>query len=207
MLEQGFEGCGPVVIADSADNPGGGGYSDSTELLRALLEAGVRGIAIANIADVETMRAAHAAGVGATIDVRLGGKTGPEFGGPIELTARVRALTDGRFNFEGPMLRGQAVDMGPTAVLEAPGLIVVVTGSRFQRPYDPMFFKHAGIDPATRDVLVVKSSQHFRAAFQPMSRAVLVVDSGGGLTTGDLSRLDYKFIPRPTFPLDTGQPA
>lgn len=203
MLEQGFEGCGPVVIADSADNPGGGGYSDSTELLRALLEAGVRGIAIANIADVETMRAAHAAGVGATIDVRLGGKTGPEFGGPIELTARVRALTDGRFNFEGPMLRGQAVDMGPTAVLEAPGLEVVVTGSRFQC-YDPMFFKHAGIDPTTRDVVVVKSSQHFRAAFQPMSRAVLVVDSGGGLTTGDLSRLDYKFIPRPAFPLDTG---
>ena len=202
ILRDGIAGSGPVVIADYADNPGGGGYGDSTDLLRALLEAGITGIAFANMMDEETTRAAHEAGVGSMIDVQLGGKLGPEFGGPIAIKARVRALTDGRFQFEGPMLRGQHVDMGPTAVLEADGLEVVVTGKRFQS-YDPMFFKHAGIEPTTRDIIVVKSAQHFRAAFGPLSRCVLVVDSGGGLTTDDLSKFSYQHIPRPAFPLDT----
>jgi microcystin degradation protein MlrC len=192
---------GPVVVADFADNPGGGGYGDSTGVLRALVEANVSGVVAAAFFDPETAAAAHAAGVGATLDVELGGKTDPALGAPLPMRATVRALTDGRFRLSGPMMRGQPVDMGPTAVIEACGVEVVVGSHRFQN-YDRMYFEHAGIDPAERHVVVVKSAQHFRAAYAPIAREILVVDSGGGLTTGDLDAFTFRKVRRPIFPLD-----
>ena len=179
---------GPVVVADFADNPGGGGLGTTTWLLAALF-------------DPETAAAAHAAGEGATIDVALGGKTDPAYGAPLPLRATVRALTDGRFRLSGPMMRGQPVDMGPTAVIDAQGVEVVVGSRRFQN-YDRMYFEHAGIDPATRRVLVVKSAQHFRAAYAPIASGILVVDSGAGITTGDLGVFTFRKVRRPIFPLD-----
>jgi len=192
---------GPIVIADFADNPGGGGYGDSPGVLRALMEAGVTGVAAAAFFDPETAAVAHAAGVGATVEVALGGRIDPDLGAPITLRATVRRLTDGRFRLAGPMLRGQPVDMGPTAVLESQGVEVVVGSQRFQN-YDRMYFEHAGIDPATRRVIVVKSSQHFRAAYAPLASEILVVDSGGGMTTGNLDAFTFRKVRRPIFPLD-----
>lgn len=200
-LRAGIDGSGPVVLADFSDNPGGGGYGDSTALLGALLDAGITGVALATLYDPEVTRAAHAAGVGARMRIALGGKMDRSLCQPLEVEAYVRVLTDGRFAFSGPMLRGQQVDMGPTAVLEVGGAEIVVTGRRFQA-YDRMFFEHAGIDPTRRAVLVVKSAQHFRAAFAPLARAVLVVDSGAGLTTGNLAVFPYRKVRRPVFPLD-----
>jgi microcystin degradation protein MlrC len=192
---------GPMVVADFADNPGGGGYGDSPGVLRALMEAGITGVAAAAFFDPQTAAAAHAAGVGATLDVALGGKVDPDLGAPITLRATVRQLTDGRFQLAGPMLRGQPVDMGPTAVIESQGLEVVVASRRFQN-YDRMYFEHAGIDPATRQVIVVKSSQHFRAAYAPIASEILVVDSGGGMTTANLDAFTFHKVRRPIFPLD-----
>ncbi|MCP5151679.1 MAG: M81 family metallopeptidase [Chromatiales bacterium] len=191
----------PVVIADFADNPGGGGYAESTGMLRALVEAGIAPAVAGVFHDAAVASQAHAAGLGATIDVCLGGKVDPELSPALPLRARVEALTDGRFRFSGPMLRGQPVDMGPSAVLEVNGLRIVVASKRFQC-YDRMFFEHAGIDLGAQRVVMVKSAQHFRAAYQPLACEVLVVDSTEGLTTGDLKVFPYARVRRPIFPLD-----
>lgn len=194
-------GSGPVVIADCADNPGGGGLEDSTALLKALLDAGVKNIAYAMICDPETLAACVAAGVGARLAVRLGGKASPQFAAPLALDAQVRSLQDGRFVFTGPMSRGIALDIGPTAVLRAGAIDIVISGTRHQ-PLDPGFFTHAGLNPADYAVVVVKSTQHFRAAFGPLARQILVIDSGDGLTSYDLKSFPFKKLRRPVYPLD-----
>ena len=191
----------PVVIADFADNPGGGGYGDSTGLLRAMIEARLEGAAFATIYDPASARTCLDNGLGAIVHLELGGKLDPRFGAPIEVRGTVKAVTRGRFAFEGPMAAGTRIDMGATAVLQVDGIDIVVTSGRFQA-YDQMFFKHAGIDPASRQVLAVKSAQHFRAAFAPIASEILVVDDGGGLTSGNYKLLPYENVRRPIYPLD-----
>ncbi len=135
----------------------------------------------------------------------LGGKLDPRFGAPLQVAGKVLRLTDGRLTFDGPMNAGVAVDMGPTAVLEvASGLgtiEVVVTSGRFQA-YDQQYFKHAGIEPAKKSVVAVKSAQHFRAAYAPIAREIIVVDGGGGLTSANFKDLPFENVRRPIYPLD-----
>jgi microcystin degradation protein MlrC len=193
-------GSGPVVIADCADNPGGGGLEDSTALLKALIDADVQNTAYAMISDSETLTACVEAGVGARVAVRLGGKISRQFAAPIALDAQVRSLQQGRFIFTGPMSRGIALDIGPTAVLRIGGIDIVVSGSRHQ-VLDPGFFTHAGLEPKDYAVVVVKSTQHFRAAFGPLARQIIVIDSGDGLTSYDLKSFPFKKLRRPVYPL------
>ena len=192
----------PLVMADAADNPGGGGYGDATALLRGMIEAQIEDAVFATLYDPETARVCVEAGTGAELSLNLGGKVDPSLSNPIQnITARVIQLTDGRFALEGPMAAGTQIDLGPTAVIRIGGIDVVVASRRFQT-YDRMFFVHAGITPEERSVVVVKSQQHFRAAFGPMAAEVLVVDSGDGLTTDDLHQLKFNHLRRPIFPLD-----
>jgi microcystin degradation protein MlrC len=191
----------PVVIADYADNPGGGGYGDTTGLLRAMIAAKLDNAALATIYDPATATACHAAGVGATIALHLGGKVDPAFGAPIAADATVMHLSDGRFKIEGPMLKGFAINLGPTATVRIGGIDVVVSSQRFQN-YDRMFFRVGGIDPEAKSVLAVKSSQHFRAAYAPIASDIVVVDEGGGVMSTDFKRLPYTRVPRPIFPID-----
>jgi microcystin degradation protein MlrC len=196
---------GPVVIADFADNPGGGGYGDSVDLLGAMIAAGLENAAFATIYDPEATALCARAGAGAAVALTLGGKVDPRFGPPLQVAGKVLRLTDGRLTFDGPMNAGVAVDMGPTAVLEiASGLgtiEVVVTSGRFQA-YDQQYLKHAGIDPAKKSVVAVKSAQHFRAAYAPIAREIHVVDGGGGLTSANFKDLPFEKVRRPIYPLD-----
>lgn len=191
----------PVVLADYADNPGGGGYGDTTGLLRGMIEAKLESAALAVLYDPEAAAACHAAGVGATLTLKLGGKVDPRFGAPIEATGTVTHLSDGRMTIEGPMLRGVAVDMGPTATFRIGGVDVVIGSRRFQN-YDRNFFRAGGIEPAERAVIAVKSSQHFRAAYAPLAAEILVVDEGGGVMSNNLAKLPFTRVPRPIYPLD-----
>jgi microcystin degradation protein MlrC len=191
----------PVVLADYADNPGGGGYGDTTGLLRGMIEAKLESAALAVLYDPEAAAACHQAGVGATIRLNLGGKVDPRFGAPIDATGTVTHLSDGRMTIEGPMLRGVAVDMGPTATFRIGGVDVVIGSRRFQN-YDRNFFRAGGIEPAERAVIAVKSSQHFRAAYAPLAAEILVVDEGGGVMSNNLAKLPFTRVPRPIHPLD-----
>lgn len=194
------EGQGPLVIADGTDNPGGGGYNDTTPVLQALLDAGIRNAAIGTIYDPGTVQQAIRAGVGAEIDVRLGGHTDESMGKPVEAKAVVRMLSDGVFRNDGPMNAGVESDMGPTAVLRIGGIDVVTISNRLQTT-DLQVFLSQGIDPRAKDVLVVKSVQHFRAAYAPIAREIVLVDSGG-ICSPDLTRLKFRKLRRPIWPLD-----
>jgi microcystin degradation protein MlrC len=190
----------PTVLADFSDNPGGGSYGDSTALLRAMVEARLENSAFATIADPEVANIARRAGRGAEIQVRLGGKHDALLSPGFDVTARVVSLSNGDFVYEGPMQRGLAASMGPTAVLRIGGVDVVVASNRFQ-VYDRQFFVSQGIDPAAKRVVAVKSAHHFRAAYAPIAREVIVVDAAG-ITSPDPRKFPYKNVRRPIWPLD-----
>ena len=191
---------GPLVLADGTDNPGGGGYNDTTPVLQALLDAGIENVAYGTIFDPKAVQQAMKAGVGATIDVELGGHTDESMGKPVQARAIVKMLSDGTFKNDGPMNAGVETQMGPTAVLRIGGIDVVTISSRVQT-IDLQVFLSQGIDPTTKSVVVVKSVQHFRAAYGPIAREVIVVDSGG-ICSPDISRLKFKKLRRPIWPLD-----
>jgi microcystin degradation protein MlrC len=191
----------PVVLADYADNPGGGGYGDSPGLLRGMIEARLENAAFSMLYDPESARACHAAGSGATLSLRLGAKIDPAFGAPIEATGTVTKVFDGRFVRSGPMLAGIPVDMGPSAAFKVGGVEIVIGSERFQNA-DLMYFRSAGIEPTSRAFLGVKSMQHFRAAYAPIAGAILVVDEGGGCCSENFKALRYRHVRRPVYPLD-----
>lgn len=196
---------GPVVLADIGDNPGGGTPADGTVLLEALLRLGATRAALALIADPAAAAAAIAAGAGATLPLRLGGKVDRLHGPPLDVTARVVRVTDGRFRHTGPMSTGAEMNLGPTAVVALEGadggeVQVILTTYRYQ-PTDLEVFRSQGIEPTGQQILAVKSSVHFRAAFTPIAAAIVEVDTPG-LTSPHLERFDFRRIPRPIYPLD-----
>ena len=166
----------PVVMVDTQDNPGGGGHGDTTGLLAELIRQKAEGAVLALINDAESAAACHAAGEGAVVTLSLGGKSD---GAPLAVTARVLTLTDGHFTCTGPMAGGNIADLGPTALISPqPGIRVIVT-SRKMQAYDQALFRHVGIEPSAQRILALKSSVHFRADFQPIAEAVLVVAAPG----------------------------
>lgn len=191
---------GPLVIADGTDNPGGGGYNDTTPVLKALLDAGIENVAFGTIFDPGTVQQAIRAGVGAEIEVSLGGHTDPSMGAPVKARAIVKMLSDGAFKNDGPMNAGVETQMGPTAVLCIGSIDVVTISNRIQT-IDLQVFLSQGIDPRAKSVLVVKSVQHFRAAYAPIARDIVLVDSGG-ICSPDISRLKFTKLRRPIWPLD-----
>ena len=190
----------PAVVNEKSDNPGGGAPGDGTHLLRALLAANAPETAFGFIYDPETAAQAHRAGVGATIAVRLGGKTDDLHGAPVEATAYVKALTDGRFVQQSPMGRGRKVDLGPMARLVIGNVDVLVSSVRTQT-LDPEVFLLHGIDVTRYRLVALKSTQHFRAGFEPVAAQIIQADTPG-LTSSDLSIFDYRRLRRPIWPLD-----
>ena len=191
----------PIVVADYADNPGGGAYGDATSLLQALLAAKVENACFGPIADGEAAGILHAAGEGAEVTLDLGGKTDPRFGGgPLRVRGRVLHVSDGRFVGDGPMVGGLEQSLGPTAVLRVDDIDILVTTLPLQM-LDLQMFRAFGIDPAQKRVVGLKSMQHFRAAFEPIAERVIVCDSGA-LCTLDYARLPFTRVARPIFPLD-----
>jgi len=172
----------PVVLADPQDNPGAGGPGDSTGLLRAMLDQGAQGAALAMLWDPETAAAAHAAGAGAEIAVSLGGSY-PDHGGPaIETRVIVERLGDGRVPFSGPMLGGSTGALGPMACLrvvhDRADVRVVVASNRAQNA-DLECFRAVGIEPTRQKILGIKSAVHFLAAYEPIAETVIFAEAPG----------------------------
>lgn len=192
---------GPLVIADYADNPGAGGYGDSTALLGALLGAGVKGACFGPMVDGEAALALHGMEIGAAATVVLGGKGDAAFGGgPLTLKGELVSLSDGDYVGDGPILGGLARSHGKCAVLRVDGIeILIVTIAK--QMLDLQQFKSVGIEPERQSVIALKSMQHFRAAFEPIASKVIVCDSGA-LCTLHYERLPYRNVRRPIFPLD-----
>lgn len=183
-------GKGPVVIADTQDNPGGGGPGDTTGLLEALLQARPVNAAIGILIDPASAALAHEIGIGQTGCFSLGGKSGMVGHRPLEVTAKVVQLGDGRFVGTGPMARGGRFDMGPMALLEVAGVRIAI-GSICAQTLDQAQLRHLGIEPEKLSILILKSSVHFRNDFQDLAREVLVAVAPGPVTA-DLTELPYR---------------
>jgi microcystin degradation protein MlrC len=201
-IAAGFQAAdGPLVIADYADNPGGGGYGDATNLLRALLDAAVSDACLGPMVDAETVHKLARHKTGDYVRIELGGKIDPAFGGPpLDLEVELVSLSDGRYVGGGAMIGGLERSFGTTAVVRVKGIEILVT-SIGQQLLDLRQFSTFGIDPLAKRVVAIKSMQHFRADFEPVAGRVIVCDSGA-LCTPDYRRLDYRHVQRPVFPLD-----
>ena len=182
-------GTGPVVIADTQDNPGGGGTGDTTGMLHALLAQKANGAVLVHIADADACGAAHQAGEGATIALAVGAGQSRRYGNPVSGHWKVLRLGDGSFTGVGPMYRGNPIALGPVALLERDGVRVIIAPRKMQAS-EPGLLLHLGIDPQTVPILVLKSSVHFRGAYQDIARAIIPA-LAPGLVEADLSRLAY----------------
>ena len=193
----------PIVVADYADNPGGGAYGDATNLLAALLKAGVQDACFGPMVDPDTVGQLDQTPIGASVQVQLGGKTDPRLGGgPLALRGTLLLRSDGNYVGDGPMMGGLHRTWGPTVVLRVEGIDILVTTLPAQM-LDLQQFKAFGIAPQAKKVVAIKSMQHFRAAFEPIAGRVIVCDSGA-LCTPDYTALPYTRIARPIYPLDRG---
>ncbi|MBF2759572.1 MAG: M81 family metallopeptidase [Ectothiorhodospiraceae bacterium AqS1] len=175
-------GSGPVVLADVQDNPGAGASSDTTGLLRALIEGGPEKALLGVMHDAAIAAKAHAVGLGASFSGALGGKSGVTGDRPLGARFRVRALSDGRIPFTGAMYGGGIARIGPSALLsieDAMGEILVVVSSERTQCLDLGLFTHFCIDPFAFDIVGVKSTVHFRADFEAGSRGILNVAAPG----------------------------
>jgi microcystin degradation protein MlrC len=182
----------PVVIADTQDNPGAGGNSDTTGMLRALIAADPARAAIGLIVDADAARIAHAAGEGTTIEIALGGKSGISGDAPFHGRFVVERLSDGRFTCKGPFYRGSRMAIGPSACLRIDGVRVVVACDKPQMA-DQEMYRFVGIEPTEQAILVNKSSVHFRADFAPIAQEILVCKAPGPMLA-DTSEFPWKSL-------------
>jgi len=180
----------PFVLADAQDNSGAGATSDTTHLLRALIEAGADRAVVGALVDPEAAAAAHAAGQGAELEIAVGGKLFAPGGPPLKLRWRVTGLSDGRFLCTGPFYGGNRANLGPCAVLTHGGVSVLVSTGRMQAA-DKEIFRHIGIEPSEQKILGLKSAVHFRADFAGIAEEILVVEAPGAFVDRP-DRLPYE---------------
>ncbi len=186
----------PVVIADPADNAGGGAPSDNTTIVRTLIERGASGAAVGPIWDPIAVRLCFDAGVGARFALRFGGKIGPASGQPVDATVEVTALVRDCWQSFGPT----QVPLGDCAAVRIGGVEVVLITKRTQA-LGLELFSNLGIDPCQRKIVAVKSTNHFMAAYGPIAAKVIYVESDGPLARNHRN-LPYTKIRRPIWPLD-----
>jgi microcystin degradation protein MlrC len=194
----------PIIIADTQDNPGAGGDSDTTGMLRALVRNNAPRAATGVIYDPESAKAAHAAGVGATVTLALGGKSGIPGDAPYKETFVVEKLSDGKFVAPGPYYGGRDMDMGPSACLRI-GDVRVVVGSYKAQLADQAMYRYVGIEPTEQKILVNKSSVHFRADFEPIAEKLLICAAPGAMPA-DTATLPWTRL-RPGIRLKPNGPA
>src|SRR6266581_3763989 len=190
----------PILLADMADNTGGGAPGDSTEVLRTFLELKLQDALLLYLVDPQSVQQAHKAGVGRRITVQLGGKSDPIQGPPVDLEVEVAALSDGRFTYDGPMYGGLTGDLGPSAWLRHGGINVVAVSARMQ-PLDQAFARSLGIDCTAMRYIALKSAAHFRSGFERIAGSIYNINAQA-IHTHDFAQLLYRRRPRPMFPLD-----
>ncbi len=195
---------GPVLLLDHADNTGSGGTQDVMTVISEVIRQGLDDVAVGAVCDPQAVIAMQRAGVGATVTLALGGRTDmPSIGlagAPLEVTGKVRTLSDGEWIVRGPMYTGVKVQMGPSAVLDT-GKVQIVVVSRHHEPWDQGVFTSLGIDPKVKRFLVLKSRIHYRAGFAPIAAATVTCD-GDGVTTSNNDLLRFSRVRRPIYPLD-----
>lgn len=169
----------PIVVADTQDNPGCGGSADTVGMLAALVRNNAERALFGVVRDELAAAAAHAAGVGAEIELDLGGRTELPGVEPFHGRFRVEVVNDGRYTTTGPVAQGKRFDVGLSALLSIGGVRVAVSSRRVQA-HDRMVFEHLGVKLAEQAIIVLKSTCHYRAHFDPISETTFAAIAPGG---------------------------
>ena len=195
---------GMVLLVDHGDNCGAGGNQDVMAVLAEVIRQGLSDVAAGPIWDPAAVARSIEAGVGAKVSIAVGGKTDmPALnlaGRPLVLEGTVRCITDGTFTVTGPMMTGFRAQLGRTVVLDT-GSVEVLLSERRAEPYDLGVFAHAGIDVRRKRYVLIKSRQHFRAAFAPVAKHIVLV-AGPGVCSSDYIQFPFARLRRPIYPLD-----
>ena len=187
---------GPIVIAEPSDNAGGGAPSDNTTILRELVARGAQSAAVGPIWDPVAVALCFDAGEGARFPLRFGGKIGPASGIPIDAIVEVTKLATNCWQDFGP----SRVPLGDCAAVKVNGVEAVLITKRTQA-FGLDLFRNVGIEPTQRKILVCKSTNHFAAAFGPIAKRVIYVDSDAPLSR-DYRKIPFTKVQRPIWPLD-----
>ncbi|NYT37142.1 M81 family peptidase [Allopusillimonas soli] len=195
---------GPVLLLDHSDNCMSGGTCDTMDVLQEALAQGLSNIAVGPVCDPETVAALFEAGEGARVTVDLGNKRPLESLGivkaPLRVEGTVRRLGSGEYVISGPTYTGMKCGMGRTALFEFDGVQVVVT-EKTQEPWDLGVFTCVGVDPSTKDYLLLKSRMYCRPVFFPIAKGYVECDSAG-VTSSNYDLFPFRKIRRPVYPLD-----
>ena len=190
----------PVIFADWCDNTGGGSPGDSTGMLRTFVDAKLKEACVLYIVDRQAVDRCRAAGVGAMVELEVGGKSSPLQGIPVKMTARVVAVSDGYFRYDGPMYSGLENSMGSSAHIEQDGVHVLLVSKR-EQPFDTAFSRTLALDPRTMKYIGVKSAAHFRSGFEPWAGAIYVV-SESSVHNPATGALPFRRLGRKLYPFD-----
>jgi microcystin degradation protein MlrC len=190
---------GLILLVDVGDNVGAGTPGDGTVLLAELRRQHAQG-ALVLLCDRNAVEACIEAGVGESVTVKVGGKQDHHHGEPVEVTGKVRLLSDGIYRNIGPMRDGVLEDQGRTAVIDSDGIIVVLTERR-QPMWNLQQLRSIGIEPKTLHIVVVKAAIAYRAAYAPIAERIIEVDTPG-LSAADVRHFHYTRLQRPMYPLD-----
>jgi microcystin degradation protein MlrC len=192
----------PVILADTADNPGGGAPGNTPFVMRALVEAGVTGAVVGLHCDRHVVNAAFEAGVGATIEVEFNAGSTRPLAPAWRTTATVLALNDQQLVPTRGVYKGSPRHPGRSCALQIDGVAVGITSHKVQCA-DDSSLHHVGLRPETAQVVVVKSRGHFRAGFDHIFTPEQIIEVGApGVATVDLWSVPWQHVPRPAFPLD-----
>tara|TARA_Y100000588_G_scaffold337721_1_gene379358 strand:+ start:3227 stop:4693 length:1467 start_codon:yes stop_codon:yes gene_type:complete len=193
------DGNYPVIFADRDDNTGGGSPGDSTGMLKAFVDAGLQDACVLYIVDPEAVQQCQDAGVGARLSLDIGAKSTPLQGQPVPMDVEVIALSDGEFNYDGPMYAGLGGHMGPSAHIEQNGIHVLLVTVR-EQPFCTAFSRTLGLDPKKMRYIGVKSAAHFRAGYESWAGQIFSVaepsvhnPTGGKLAFKNLGRKLYPY--------------
>ena len=201
-LAAGHNGKPPLIFADVADNPGGGGRGNTMFILEAFHRAGVRDALVGVIHDPALAAEAHGLGEGAKFDAHFNRTSASDFSKPFHAPATVRKLHSGPVRCRRGIFAGGTVDLGPSAAIDLGGITVVVVSQRVQCA-DPAFFEDFGLDIGKARVVHVKSRGHFRGGFDEFFQHAQVIEvDAPGLTSPILRHFAWKHLPRPVVPLD-----
>jgi len=201
---QGVEG-GPVVLAESADSTGSGSPGDSTGVLKHLVRAPLTGPAAIFLVDPASVAAAIKAGVGSTVTLKVGGSFDRKNSKPVRVTGTVKLISDGRWVGRARGYNtGITTCMGRAVVLEV-GQVQILMAERSSMTVDPELYRSHGIEPLYCKIVVVKSPNGFRAAYEPIAKAIFIVDTPG-VSTANLRALPFRRVPLPIYPLDPETP-
>lgn len=190
----------PVILAEIGDSPAAGSPGDGTYTLRHLIEARAKSATIL-MRDAEAVAKAVEAGIDSHLEMYVGGKTDNLHGSPVLVKGVVKALTDGRYINRGPMRNGVKESVGRTAVIDLGNEFELVLIEKRVSPSDLQIFRQAGVEPSEKKIVVLKSGGHFRAAYAPVAKMIIDVNTPG-VTAANISQFEYVRIRRPIFPLD-----